>query len=197
MYKVYAIIGDQESEIPLNGDLVLKGEYKDNVQKIKYTTDKTMPLYYGTLQAGYEKEIPTSAIKDGLEISREYLSADGGKLSEIKVGDTITVKISFRSLKGNLSNIAMVDLSPAGLESDIQSIRDENTGTWKADYVDIREDRVVIYGTVSQNVNTFTYKAKAVSSGKFVVPPMFAESMYNKEIRAYYPQDKITINPAK
>lgn len=197
VYKVYAIIGDQESEIPLNGDLVLKGEYKDNVQKIRYTTDKTMPLYYGTLQAGYEKEIPTSAIKDGLEISREYLSADGGKLSEIKVGDTITVKISFRSLKGNLSNIAMVDLSPAGLESDIQSIRDENTGTWKADYVDIREDRVVIYGTVSQNVNTFTYKAKAVSSGKFVVPPMFAESMYNKEIRAYYPQDKITINPAK
>ncbi|MCR4743371.1 MAG: alpha-2-macroglobulin family protein [Treponema sp.] len=197
VYKVYAITGDQESEIPLTGDIVLKGQYKDNVQKIKYTTDKTMPLYYGTLQAGFEKEIPTAPIKDGLEISREYLSADGGKLSEIKVGDTITVKISFRSLAGSLSNIALVDLSPAGLETDIQSIRNEDTGDWEADYVDIREDRVVIYGTVSQNVNTFTYKAKAVSSGKFVVPPMFAESMYNKEIRAFAPQDPITINPAK
>ena len=88
-------------------------------------------------------------------------------------------------------------MSPAGFETEIQSIRNAKIGDWTPDYVDIREDRVVIYGTVKENVQTFTYQVKAVSSGKFTVPPMFAENMYNKDIRALYPMDPITIAPAK
>lgn len=197
VYKAYAVSGNNETEIPLSGDVVLQGSFDDKAEKIKYLSDKTMPLFYQTLQAGYEKAIPTKAIKDGLEVSREFLDANGGKLSKITVGDTITVKISFRSTKGTLTNIAMVDMSPAGFETEIQSIRNAKIGDWTPDYVDIREDRVVIYGTVKENVQTFTYQVKAVSSGKFTVPPMFAENMYNKDIRALYPMDPITIAPAK
>ena len=84
-------------------------------------------------------------------------------------------------------------MCPAGFETQIPSIREGNTGSWAADYVDIREDRIIIYGTVSENVNTFTYRAKAVNSGTFVVPPMFAEGMYNKDIRALSLQSPIKI----
>ena len=108
------------------------------------------------------------------------------------------MKISFRSLKGSLSNIALVDLQAACIEADIDSIRSGkyNKG-WSADYVDIREDRVVIYGTVTDKVNTFTYKAKAISTGNFTVPPMFAESMYNKDIRALSPQKGLVVEKGK
>lgn len=197
VYKAFSIIGKEETEIALEGQPVLKGTYKDSAEKIKFTTDKTMPLFYQTLQAGYEKVIPKNAIKDGLEVTREYLSENGGKLGNIKVGDTITVKISFRSTKGMLSNIALIDMSPAGLETDIQSVRKPESTGWNADYIDIREDRIVLYGTVTDSVQTFVYKAKAASSGTFVVPPMFAESMYNKDIRALSPQAPITIAAAK
>ena len=155
-------------------------------------------MYYQAVVSGYEKEIPTANIKAGLEVNREYIkdSLSSDKSKDIKVGDTIIVKISFRSTGGTLRNIALVDLSPAGFEADIESIR-ESDNSWKPDYVDVREDRVVIYGTVTDKINTFTYKAKAVNSGKFVVPPMFAESMYNKDIRALSVYKPIEIAPAK
>ena len=42
-----------------------------------------------------------------------------------------------------------------------------------------------------------TYKTKAINSGTFTVPPMFAESMYNKDIRALSVYKPIIIIPAK
>lgn len=194
-YKVYAITGENKKEIPLTGTKVLKGEFEHNTDSILFTNKSKMPLYYQAIISGYEIDIPKKDIKDGLEVTREYIkdSSMGGNSSTIKVGDTVDVKISFRSTGGTLRNIALIDLSPAGFETDIESIRNENDNEWEADYIDIREDRVVIYGTVTEKVNTFTYKAKAVNSGTFVVPPMFAESMYNKEIRALSVSDPIEI----
>ncbi|MCR4791105.1 MAG: alpha-2-macroglobulin family protein, partial [Treponemataceae bacterium] len=197
VYKAFAISGENESPLSLAGTSVLRGTFADSAEKVKFTSDKTMPLFYGISQAGFERQLPEKAVKDGLEVSREYFNENGGKLSEIKVGDTVTVKISFRSTKGLLRNMAMIDMCPAGLETDIPSIRSGDTGEWKADYVDIREDRIVIYGSVTEKVSTFTYKAKAVSSGKFTVPPMFAENMYNKDIRALSPHEPMVIKAAK
>ncbi|MBR5867076.1 MAG: alpha-2-macroglobulin family protein [Spirochaetaceae bacterium] len=197
-YKIYEIVGETQKELELSGQKVLKGDFSPEAEKILFTNDSKMPMYYQAVVSGYEKEIPTANIKAGLEVNREYIkdSLSSDKSKDIKVGDTIIVKISFRSTGGTLRNIALVDLTPAGFEADIESIR-EADNSWKPDYVDIREDRVVIYGTVTDKINTFTYKAKAVNSGKFVVPPMFAESMYNKDIRALSVYKPIEIAPAK
>ena len=176
----------------------MKGEFSKTAEKLQFHTDSKMPIYYQTLIAGFETEIPQKQIKDGLEVTREFTNLDGKKIDKVKVGDDILVKISFRSLKGSLSNIALVDIQAATIEADIESIRDDkyNKG-WDSDYVDIREDRVVIYGTVTDKLNTFTYKAKAISTGKFTVPPMFAESMYNKDIRALCPQEPLVVEAQK
>ena len=92
-----------------------------------------------------------------------------------------------------MNNVAVIDLSCAGLESDIESIRNSDS-MWKPDYIDIREDRIVLYGTVTDRINNFTYLAKATSSGKFIVPPIYAESMYNGEIKGIGPQSPIKIS---
>jgi alpha-2-macroglobulin len=56
--------------------------------------------------------------------------------------------------------------------------------TWQPEYVDLREDRVVLYGVVEADVKTFVYRIKATNTGNFVVPPTFAESMYDRTIQA-------------
>ncbi len=56
--------------------------------------------------------------------------------------------------------------------------------TWRPQYVDIREDRVLIYGTATQEAQEFIYKVKAISRGTFVIPPIYAESMYDRKIQA-------------
>jgi alpha-2-macroglobulin len=56
--------------------------------------------------------------------------------------------------------------------------------TFLPEYVDLREDRVVLYGTVDAEVKTFVYRIKATNTGNFVVPPTFAESMYDRTVQA-------------
>jgi uncharacterized protein YfaS (alpha-2-macroglobulin family) len=64
--------------------------------------------------------------------------------------------------------------SPIGLGS----------STWQPEYADIREDRVVIYGEANPDVGEFVYRIKATNAGKFIVPPAYGESMYDRTVQA-------------
>lgn len=59
-----------------------------------------------------------------------------------------------------------------------------DASTWQPDFVDIREDRVVLFGSVGDSAQEFVYRIKATNKGKYVVPPAYAESMYNRAVRA-------------
>jgi alpha-2-macroglobulin len=52
------------------------------------------------------------------------------------------------------------------------------------DYVDVREDRAVFFTTIGPRVSEINYQIKPDNRGEFVVPPVFAESMYDRSIRA-------------
>jgi alpha-2-macroglobulin len=59
-----------------------------------------------------------------------------------------------------------------------------DASTWQPDFVDIREDRVVLFGSVGDSAQEFVYRIKATNKGKYMIPPAFAESMYNRAVRA-------------
>jgi alpha-2-macroglobulin len=59
-----------------------------------------------------------------------------------------------------------------------------DASTWQPDFVDIREDRVVLFGSVGSSAQEFVYRIKATNKGKYVIPPAFAESMYDRAVRA-------------
>lgn len=69
--------------------------------------------------------------------------------------------------------------------------------TWIPEYVDIREDRVVIFGTVSDSAQEFVYRIKATNKGSFVVPPVFAEAMYDRSIQGRSVSGKIVVEANK
>lgn len=192
LFKIFETVGKTDKELELTGDVALKTNYSKNADSIKFTSTREMPMYYSTLTAGFETAIPEKAIANGLEVYREFEDQKGNKLNKIKLGDDVYVKISFRCPKGQIHNIAFIDLQPAGLEADIDSARNPETN-FTPDYVDIREDRIVIYASATDDARTFRYKAKAINTGTYIVPPMFAESMYNKDIRAITPHAPITI----
>lgn len=192
IFKVFETKAKTDTLINMQGDAVLKGNYSKNADSIKFTSTREMPMYYSTLTAGFETSIPEKPIAQGLEVYREFEDEKGNKLNKVKLGDDVYVKISFRCPKGQIYNIAFIDLQPAGLEADIDSARNPDSN-FTPDYVDIREDRIVIYATATDEARTFRYKAKAINTGTYIVPPMFAESMYNKDIRAITPHAPITI----
>ena len=56
--------------------------------------------------------------------------------------------------------------------------------TWHPTYADVREDRIVLYGTVDNSAQRFVYRIKATNAGDYAVPPTFAEGMYNRGVVA-------------
>lgn len=68
-----------------------------------------------------------------------------------------------------------------------------NSGSFPADYVDIREDRVVIFGHAVSNAQEFTYRIKAVNQGVYTIPPVFGESMYDRRVQARGMGAKISV----
>ncbi|MEK6664377.1 MAG: alpha-2-macroglobulin [Pseudomonadota bacterium] len=65
--------------------------------------------------------------------------------------------------------------------------------TWAIEYADVREDRVVLYGTIGADVKEFVYKIKATNTGTYVVPPTFGESMYDRTVQARSLGGKLTV----
>jgi alpha-2-macroglobulin len=65
--------------------------------------------------------------------------------------------------------------------------------TLALDYLDVREDRVVLYGSVGKEMATFVYKIKATNAGTVVTPAVHAEGMYDRSVRARGEPGSITV----
>jgi uncharacterized protein YfaS (alpha-2-macroglobulin family) len=199
--------------------------FSPNIARLKLQGPSGLPLFYAVRESGFDMKPPTTALKQGLEIMREYTDDKGAALKSITMGDEITVHIKIRSIDGNIDDVAIVDLLPGGFEPVLQAAASETNSTiaqvgeysegeghasetlswtsplgigggWQPSYADIREDRVVFYGAVTNTITEFTYKIKATNSGQFVVPPAYAESMYNRLLQARSLPTNLTVGRA-
>ncbi len=170
-------------------------DYSVETNELQIDSDK--PFFYTNVQSGFNSTLPSEPVKNGLEIFREFVDQDNNVVTEFEQGKEITVRLKIRSLKDDyLSNIAVVDLLPGGFEV-IRSSVARTAYNWSADYVDVREDRVVYYGRFGRQITELSYKVKLTSSGDFVIPPSFAESMYDRSIRAVSKPGKFKVTPSK
>jgi uncharacterized protein YfaS (alpha-2-macroglobulin family) len=197
-YLLQEILGNKEKRnlTPQGEGKLASVPFTNDAASIYLDNNENLNLFYQITLAGFDSELPTEEVKNAIEVYREFLDENDKAITSAKVGDVVKVKLNFRSLNNmNISDVAIVDMLPSGLESDIESIRqaEESGDSWTPDYTDVREDRVVFYGTVSPRISSFTYTTRAINSGTFTVPPLFAEALYDKSIWAMNPQEKFTI----
>jgi len=189
---------NQRREIKPAGTTLFSVPFSADAAKIALENKDNLNLFYQITAAGFDRELPVKEIKNGIEVYREFLDSSGRTVSSFKVGDEVTIKLNFRSLSNEeYRDIAIVDLCLAGLETQIESVRQASSQPsrdgWTPDYVDIREDRLVIYGSVGSKISSFSYKARAINAGTFTTPPLFAEALYDKSVWALRPQASIKI----
>ena len=103
-------------------------------------------IFYLNSQSGFDQSLPKTVVRKGLEISRDFTDGEGNQLDKFEQGNDITVRLRIRALKKPVTNVAVVDLLPGGFEV-VRSSVPRTAYNWRADYVDVREDRVVFYGT--------------------------------------------------
>jgi uncharacterized protein YfaS (alpha-2-macroglobulin family) len=92
-------------------------------------------------QSGFDLAVPDKPMSQRLEVFREFVGADGKPLSQVKLGDEVEVHVKLRSLdKGELYNLALVDLLPGGFEVVIQPPTTSDSDDEENDKQDKEED---------------------------------------------------------
>ncbi|PYS52101.1 MAG: alpha-2-macroglobulin family protein [Acidobacteria bacterium] len=148
------------------------------------------------------------ARSDEIELSRTIYTPDGRVVSgrSLQTGETVIVHITARS-KGGIGNGLIVDRIPAGLEIENLNIVSgeqlgavqiagmnpaEVMGNSHIKHVEFRDDRFVAavrldpspryYPGVNMGTLNLFYRARVVTPGQFIVPPLYAEDMYRPNI---------------
>ena len=95
------------------------------------------------------------------------------------------------SHRPTIGNIAIVDMLPSGFELSYDRAESGTIGegSLRVDFVEPREDRVLIFCTAESSVRDFTYTIRAVNKGRFAVPPVLAESMYDRKVWTQHPSE--------
>ena len=183
--------GTQWRTLDAPGELLKRAQFYGNAKALRFQSAPTVGgpgAYYQTISTGFESGTPNEDIHDGIEVYRQYRNRDGTTAHTVKVGDPVTVVLRVRSLNDReITNVSIVNLLPGGFEVAKSSI-EPGQGSCGCDYVDNREDRILLYTTVTPDARTITYQIKPTNQGQFTAPPIFAESMYNRENKSPRPR---------
>ncbi len=148
--------------------------------------------YVSWLQTGVP--IKPAADEDaGMKIRRRYLDARGEPIANgtVRSGDLVQIELTIESLTA-LENVVIDDLLPAGLEIEnarLETTADKRQVNRKAiqsasnfthGRLDVRDDRLIVMGALHRaGAGQFSYLARAVTPGTFIVPPVRGECMYD------------------
>lgn len=185
--------GGGKRPLPSPGGMFPVVAFSDEAEAVRISNTSDLNLFYQVTAAGFDLKPPEAELKNKLEVQREYRDESGRVVEKTGIGSNLEVRLKVRSIgPDELQNVAIVDMLPGGFEVVLDSsLRGTASGAaesaaagWTPDYVDIREDRVVVYGRVGPDVREFAYRIRATNSGTFTTPPVFAESMYDRDVQA-------------
>lgn len=186
-------VSDIQSEIPIIKMPLSEAKLGSTLQ---ISQNGTGQLYSNFEVAAYNVNRKAMALDQGFSVRRTYENADGKK--DIRVGDIVKVKITVSGQAQKYYAVVKDEL-PAGLvpintvlNNEEYFIFDEPSSSpeptpesvpFDVTDTEITENGIILsIHQINSGASTFTYKARAVSSGKFMAPPAQVELMYNPKV---------------
>ncbi|NMO14970.1 hypothetical protein HPC49_15965 [Pyxidicoccus fallax] len=133
----------------------------------------------------------------GLRLTRTWRKLDGTPLdvrgNPLTLADLVYVELEVTNTTAErVQNLALVDRLPAGWE--IENARLGRGGStswveadalWTPDYVNIRDDRMEVFGSLNaRESKKVVYAVRAVTAGAFTMPSAEVEAMYDPRLWA-------------
>ena len=197
----------REKALTLPAGPMPKVNVSEGAAKVQFSKEGPLAAYYVLNESGFDRNVPAAEINQGVEIIREFLDLKDNVITQVKVGEEFLVRIRLRATKRDrLPQIAVVDLLPGGVEAvlELRPPSDSSApgadpatmrggvsalpiglpekSNWRPQHVDVRDDRLVLYGDATKDVGTFVYRVRATNAGVFQSPPAFAEGMYDRTV---------------
>jgi uncharacterized protein YfaS (alpha-2-macroglobulin family) len=199
--------GGNVAQLSQNGAFFRPASTAELASGIRISNTSGAALYAELSLLGNPVQQPP-AKDDQIELTRTIYRGDGHPLSEktLHTGDTVIVHIRVRA-KTEIGNALIVDKIPAGLEiENLNIVNGEQLGdvtiaginpasamaSNQIKHVEFRDDRFVAAVRLQPNrfefgpganggLNLF-YRARVVTPGEFIIPPIYGEDMYRPNI---------------
>jgi alpha-2-macroglobulin len=149
--------------------------------------------------------IPTKAVPEltnsSFSLQRRFTDKNSQvvDIANLIQGESYTLQITVtRKELVKVSNLALTQILPSGWEIINERLSGNNSIQKNADYVDIRDDRVMWFfdfrNSGRDNVKRYTVKLRAVTAGEFEMPPTMLEAMYLPDYTVILPGTKTIIS---
>ncbi|MDP4173368.1 MAG: MG2 domain-containing protein [Bacteroidota bacterium] len=168
------------------GDLNLKLDSR--VKKLLLKASGQGEVYYFQNNEGVKR----SEVKEGnsnMKVSRtyyDYRSRNPISNGRFYQGQLIVCKISLQGFNIKAENIAITDLIPSGFEIENPRLPNAHKSEWKSTlnvkYMDVRDDRLILFTDLDGQTKDYYYFIRVVNKGKFQLPVISAEAMYDPGI---------------
>lgn len=162
-------------------------------------------MYYTWSAAGVPAEAAEAQEGDHLvRLRRRFLDAEGRPLEgrPVRQGEMLVVEWVLAAAGDPTSNLVVEDLLPAGLEIENANLKTSEAVPWARGkstlpvrHVDGRDDRMIAFTGVFGGERRFFYAVRAVTQGRFAVPPALAEGMYQPEQRSLHGRGVLEVTP--
>jgi uncharacterized protein YfaS (alpha-2-macroglobulin family) len=179
-------------------DMGIKNTSAGNVQVVNKGAGI---LYARVVLEGVPEEGDQTSSDNDLNLSIDYKTMDGKDLDPEKLEQGTDfyaeVTVTNPGTRGSYREMALTQIFPSGWE--IHNTRmDESESSVKSStptYQDIRDDRVYTYFNLSPNeTKTFRIILNATYMGKYYLPTVYCEAMYDNTINARKPGKWIEVN---
>lgn len=148
--------------------------------------------WYSVRMEGVPTAREIGPVDAGLAVRRTFLDQDGKPLDvwKLRQGALAVVKLTLDSRGETVDNVVVEDLLPAGWEIENPSLATTKTLPWLAIetgwciHRELRDDRVLLFTGSIGGTAEYAYTIRAVTPGRYALPPVRAEAMYAPEINS-------------
>lgn len=184
----------------LSGSAPLQQSAPEALAASTVTNEGKGSLYVQRTLVGYPEQAP-ARISKGMSVTRSWFNSDGQLFdpAKVKVGDLVVVRLNVSS-ESAVPDALLVEMVPAGFELEnpalgnsikLEELSIEGKPAWQSEWNDylkhqeFRDDRYTAALDLSEGSNQqLVYLMRAVTPGRYQVPPTQVEDMYRPELRA-------------
>ncbi len=191
-YKIDGKSGNNNTKLPVSQiDIPVKGEQKGNIE---LKNNSSGVLFARIILEGIPLTGDQTSAENNLSLNVRYTSMSGAVINPVKLeqGTDFIAEVTIRNpaIKETYKQMALSQVFPSGWEIQNMRITDSESSV-KSDastYQDIRDDRVYTYFNIAPGVvKTYRVVLNAAYCGRFYLPTIYCEAMYDNTINARQP----------
>ena len=175
----------------ISGEKQVKADLETTAGTVEVKNNASGPVYLQFITVSQNAPgAVVNAKSSGIKLDVRYLGADGSTISpaSIRQGTSFTASIKVTNLNqmDDVWNLALTEMIPSGWEIMNERMTGQDVpSSGKYDYLDIRDDRNIFYFSLPRGESKeFRIKLRAAYEGKFILPSVTCEAMYNPSVSA-------------